>query len=72
MTHLASTFHMGIQDCKKMHVSCIPYVTYLLLAVFFIPMIEGTCRIYICIMWTLQWLPHHLYLIQQVGVSKVA
>lgn len=33
-THLASAIHMRIQDCKEMHVSSIPYVPYLLLAVF--------------------------------------
>lgn len=37
-----------------------------------ITMIEGVCRIYICIVQTLQLLPHYRYLIQQVGVSQVA
>lgn len=37
-----------------------------------ITMIEGVCRIYICIVQTLQLLPHYCYLIQQVGVSQVA
>lgn len=51
---VSASFHFDVQDCvrKKMHVFCILYLPYLLLAVFD-SMIEGTCRIYICIfMWT--------------------